>query len=308
MVRISGRRALGVGLVIAAAPTLAGAQALQREWTQLPTPPIVREVAPGVGATADPDVFVLRNGGAEAGAADGAPCPEIPLRYWTGAPTTACQCFAVGEEAGVIFQAPASHYPLDVLKVNIAWGTAGAVCDMFVPDLQGAINFYLAGPPAPFSSPDKTLKGPALYCGAINTFDLPLLGVAPLRVNSGKFTVTLEFDEATNQQPYPRTIVHDGNGCQTGRNVVKVLPISLWLDACQLGVSGDWAFEVVYRRVTCPCPGDINGDRMVDFFDLNGVLSQYGQVGVGLTADVNGDGRVDFSDLNIVLSAFGQPC
>ncbi len=56
------------------------------------------------------------------------------------------------------------------------------------------------------------------------------------------------------------------------------------------------------------CPGDTNGDNIVNFADLNNVLSGYGQSGSGLTGDVNGDGVVNFLDLNVVLSFFGQTC
>lgn len=59
-----------------------------------------------------------------------------------------------------------------------------------------------------------------------------------------------------------------------------------------------------------PCPGDTNGDRVVDFADLNTVLSQFGQTGPPgtLAGDVNDDGFVSFTDLNIVLGAFGASC
>lgn len=57
-----------------------------------------------------------------------------------------------------------------------------------------------------------------------------------------------------------------------------------------------------------PCPGDTNGDRIVNFADLNVILSQFGQTGAGLTGDLNNDGVVNFTDLNIVLSNFGVVC
>ncbi len=57
-----------------------------------------------------------------------------------------------------------------------------------------------------------------------------------------------------------------------------------------------------------PCPGDANGDRVVDFLDLNIVLSDFGLSGSGLQGDLDGDGDCDFIDLNLVLSAFGQSC
>lgn len=51
--------------------------------------------------------------------------------------------------------------------------------------------------------------------------------------------------------------------------------------------------------------GDVNNDGIVDFSDLNAVLSQFGLSGAGLLGDWDGDGMVDFSDLNAVLANFG---
>jgi len=57
-----------------------------------------------------------------------------------------------------------------------------------------------------------------------------------------------------------------------------------------------------------PCPGDANGDGLVDFNDLSIVLGAFGQSGAGLPGDLNGDGQVDFADLSIVLGNFGTDC
>ena len=59
-----------------------------------------------------------------------------------------------------------------------------------------------------------------------------------------------------------------------------------------------------------PCPGDLNGDGVVDFDDLAEVLSNYGVTGTpgAQPGDTNNDGVVDFDDLAIVLSAFGTAC
>ncbi len=53
--------------------------------------------------------------------------------------------------------------------------------------------------------------------------------------------------------------------------------------------------------------GDINGDGVVNFTDLNGVLGSFGATGApGFNpADVDNDGDVDFTDLNTVLANFG---
>lgn len=58
------------------------------------------------------------------------------------------------------------------------------------------------------------------------------------------------------------------------------------------------------------CPGDANGDNVVDCLDLNIVLSDFGQTAApgALQGDLDDDGDCDFVDLNIVLSAFGTAC
>ncbi len=61
-------------------------------------------------------------------------------------------------------------------------------------------------------------------------------------------------------------------------------------------------------RLPHPCPGDANGDDVVNFLDLNVVLSEFGMTGAGLAGDLNGDGVVDFLDLNVMLSFFGGAC
>lgn len=57
-----------------------------------------------------------------------------------------------------------------------------------------------------------------------------------------------------------------------------------------------------------PCDGDVNDDLLVNFDDLNQLLSEFGQTGPGLPADLNGDEAVNFGDLNDVLGAFGADC
>lgn len=58
------------------------------------------------------------------------------------------------------------------------------------------------------------------------------------------------------------------------------------------------------------CPGDVNGDGVVDLLDLSQLLSSFG-MGSGAThanGDLDGDGDVDIGDLTILLSNFGQQC
>lgn len=57
------------------------------------------------------------------------------------------------------------------------------------------------------------------------------------------------------------------------------------------------------------CPGDTNADGVVNFLDLNTVLSAFNtSVPSGTGGDVTGDGLVGFADLNIVISSFNVAC
>ena len=58
------------------------------------------------------------------------------------------------------------------------------------------------------------------------------------------------------------------------------------------------------------CPGDANGDNMVNFDDLNLVLENWATAGPdGDIAPVGSpDGAVNFDDLNVLLENWGNTC
>ena len=58
-----------------------------------------------------------------------------------------------------------------------------------------------------------------------------------------------------------------------------------------------------------PCPGDANGDLLVNFDDLNLILENWNMtVPTGTLGDVNDSGTVDFDDLNILLENWDTDC
>jgi hypothetical protein len=173
-------------------------------------------------------------------------CPEEPpLQNYTGAGTVVCPCFVAGEEAGAVLTAPAEHYPIEILRVGIGWGSYyGGTGN----SLEQAIHIYDAGLPDP-GSPIFSLEGPQLTDGYINQFDLePLPG--EITIDSGAFTITLEFMNDNAGDFYAPSMIHDGNGCQAGKNVVYAIPGG-WYSACALGITGDWIVYAVYRQVNC---------------------------------------------------------
>ncbi len=60
--------------------------------------------------------------------------------------------------------------------------------------------------------------------------------------------------------------------------------------------------------VLAACLGDSTGDGVIDFDDMNLVLTNWGMTGVGVPGDLDGSGIVDFDDLNLVLANWGQMC
>jgi hypothetical protein len=176
----------------------------------------------------------------------GADCPEEPpLQNYTGGGTVVCPCFVAGEQAGAVLTAPTEHYPIEILRVGIGWGSQYGGTPQ---SLEQAIHIYDAGLPNP-GTPIFTQLGPVLTDGVINEFDFePLPG--EIIIDSGPFTVTLEFANTNSGNIFAPSMVHDGNGCQSGKNVVYAIPGG-WFDACLLGVTGDWVVYAIYRQVDC---------------------------------------------------------
>lgn len=57
------------------------------------------------------------------------------------------------------------------------------------------------------------------------------------------------------------------------------------------------------------CPGDANGDNLIDAADLSVLLSNFGQNNGGAAiGDFNNDGTVNGADLSVLLASFGTTC
>lgn len=70
-----------------------------------------------------------------------------------------------------------------------------------------------------------------------------------------------------------------------------------------------WQEKVVCKN-DCACPGDANGDGVIDFNDINAVIANWAVVyapGTG-PGDANCDGVVDFNDINVVIANWGSAC
>ncbi|MCK4871317.1 MAG: FG-GAP repeat protein [Phycisphaerales bacterium] len=69
--------------------------------------------------------------------------------------------------------------------------------------------------------------------------------------------------------------------------------------------NGDNSGSAYLFDTTSPCPGDLDGDRIIDQRDLGILLAYYGW---GDGGDCDGDGDTDQADLGILLAVYDTPC
>jgi hypothetical protein len=94
-----------------------------------------------------------------------------------------------------------------------------------------------------------------------------------------------------------------------GRWAVEVIATSIVQDGWLATPAVDAAYALVVfggAFVTPGCPGDWNGDGVVDFNDFLAYLNDY-NAGLPI-ADLNGDGIVDFNDFLEFLNRYNTPC
>lgn len=73
--------------------------------------------------------------------------------------------------------------------------------------------------------------------------------------------------------------------------------------------TGSPLMDAATVRYAPACPGDVNGDGVVDLSDLAILLSHFGDSGADPSdGDLNDDGNVDLTDLALLLSLFGTSC
>jgi hypothetical protein len=186
-------------------------------------------------------VFLL----AAAGWALAQDCPTEPtIQNFTGGGTTACPCFVYQEEAGAVFAVPVDHFPIEILRVGIGWGS---LFGGNIAQVEEALHIYNGKLPNP-GTPVFSMPGPNMTDGVINEFNIEALG--NVFIDAPPVAATLEFAWDNAGDVYAPTLVHDGNGCQGGVNLINAIPGG-WMDACTAGISGDWVFHLVYRQVNC---------------------------------------------------------
>jgi hypothetical protein len=148
------------------------------------------------------------------------------------------------------------------------------------------------------------------------------LGIGRMRIGTESIAGTVVLQDAhagggvTGQEAVYLSALEMSPGSRLFLNDV---PLYLMIDgspvaALDLFPPGATSIEFgggnIYRGPAFECQGDVNGDEVVDFADLNAVLHHFGTSGKPgfLPGDLNQDGVVDFFDLSDVLAGFGREC
>jgi thermitase len=106
-------------------------------------------------------------------------------------------------------------------------------------------------------------------------------------------------------------LVWSYNGALTPDQVERILKDGC-VDLGQPGVDDFYGHGRIHLRRALelsppPCPGDLNGDGVVELADLAILLADFGCAG-GCAGDVDGDGDTDQADLAALLAVYGEPC
>ena len=117
------------------------------------------------------------------------------------------------------------------------------------------------------------------------------------------------FEENGTVQPFTLLAGNNTNNVQVDFDGASSSPVVVYVTASNdCGSSTSFALAV---EITCiTCPGDFNGDGVVNISDLSGFLGVFGSACSGnvCPGDFNGDGTVNVSDLSGFLGVFGTSC
>ena len=235
---------------------------------------------------------------------------EPILRGLIGANMQRIDTHVIDDVRNMLFGPPGSG-GLDLVSLNIQRGR-----DHGLPDFNAVRAAFGLPPKASFaeiSSDPDVQAGLAAAYGDTSDMDLWPGLMAEDHVPGAAVGETLRailVDQFTRARDGDRFFYLNPNEPSDLAGTLAALGMTLDdLNATTLGqvikrnTSIVWLHDYVFRlRLT----GDANGNGIVDFTDLNSVLTTFGSNQIGAGGDTNGDGVVDFDDLQNVLTGFGS--
>ncbi|MCA9310273.1 MAG: Ig-like domain-containing protein [Phycisphaerales bacterium] len=195
--------------------------------------------------------------------------------------------------------------------------------DDWILTTSKTLTSFVEGPPkviGTFPEPGAVVTSdsvPALTATFHKTVDINAADVELVGAGVGSVPFALSWDAPTQTATITPTssLIADTYTLRI-RDGVTDLAAGLALDGEMTDPADPGAFPsgeglpggdaLVQFEVVPVCPGDANGDTVVDFDDLNLVLLNWNTSGPD--GDLDGSGTVDFDDLNAVLGAWGVVC
>ncbi len=165
--------------------------------------------------------------------------------------------------------------------------------DDLSPQQSSTIRYLLAGVAPARRFIVQWTNVPQFLMSDSNTFQAVLF--------EGTNCVEFRYGAFTPQQPAGDYSVGVEN--QAGAAGTSIDPATLSLGSCVRlcpVLSAGGCAGILF------CPGDANGDRVVNFADISNILTFWGLMGT--SGDANGDGIANFGDITKVLENWGLTC
>ncbi len=151
---------------------------------------------------------------------------------------------------------------------------------------------------------------PVIYTASTTSF-LSLAPIPSFPIGNG--SVSQNSLSSTGDFTFYRTAIHHFDAeTQTFTQLTNQGPVPAGGRMSSINDNGRVAFTAGLASIedifiaAPPCPGDANGDGLVNLADLQVLLFNFGTIGPA--GDVDGDGDVDLDDLSILLFNFGRVC
>lgn len=147
-----------------------------------------------------------------------------------------------------------------------------------------------------------------------------LLNTVAIKAVSGFESIFVDMSAAGIALNVDDTFVLETQGTDTGIALIgsmvdppdgdPLYPEPLFLGSGEYRLGWRHGFETYMLTESAPCPGDVDGNGVVNVQDLASLLAHFG-VNEGAEfedGDLDGDGDVDLQDLVMLLSHFGETC
>ncbi|MDF1810490.1 MAG: GC-type dockerin domain-anchored protein [Phycisphaerales bacterium] len=146
--------------------------------------------------------------------------------------------------------------------------------------------------------------------------DSPVMRMSLWMIGSAGDSMTIEVSDTAGAIWVPvDTVLNTSGWMDVAYNIEDYVSINLAFrmrvfvtdgGADSLVEGGVDAFRIATELCSNGCPADMNGDGVLNFFDVSAYLSAFGAQDA--SADFNGDGVFNFFDVSSFLSAFSDGC